>query len=222
MQINNQLKEISLENPLFNEKAADFLLAASVTHTCSIEGITQAGIPGLIPLTPTLDAEFISSGQVFSLDHIAETPKGVPTPALITRAVEVLSPFAAINILDLGLHTQPKQCNLTDFAIKASANIAENANINATQIFEKGQNYARHYLSNKKTASEYIILAESTPSGTTTAKAVATALAYKTEGLFSSSFKHTPNDIKDKTITASLALINDSMNCFEKLSICGD
>jgi len=105
------LNKITLENPLFKGKPADFLLAASVTNTCSIKGITQAGIPGLIPLTPTLDAEFISTGQVFSLENIAETPKGVPTPALITRAVQVLSPFTSISILDLGLHTQPQQCS---------------------------------------------------------------------------------------------------------------
>ena len=41
----------------FPDGRADFLLAASVTKTCEIPGITQAGIPGMIPLTPTLDAE---------------------------------------------------------------------------------------------------------------------------------------------------------------------
>jgi len=216
------LNKITLETPLFKGQSADFLLAASVTNTCSIEGITQAGIPGLIPLTPTLDAEFISTGQVFSLDNIAETPKGVPTPALITRAVQVLSPFASISILDLGLHTQPQQSSIIDFSIKPSANIAENAQIDAKLLFEKGQNYARHYLNNKTTNSNYIILAESTPAGTTTAQAVATALGYKTDGLFASSFNQVPNNIKAKTISASLALTNDSMSCFEKLSICSD
>jgi uncharacterized protein (TIGR00303 family) len=216
------LNRITIENPLFKGQSADFLLAACVSYTCNIEGITQAGIPGLIPLTPTLDSEFISTGQVFSLDNIAETAKGVPTPALITRAVEVLSPFASINILDLGLQAQPKQCLITDFKIKPCENIAINAQIDAKQLFEKGQNYARHYLINKKTTSDYIILAESTPSGTTTAQAVATALAYKTEGLFASSFKQGPNNIKDQTINSSLALISDSMSSFEKLSICGD
>jgi len=216
------LNKITLENPLFKGKAADFLLAASVTNTCSIKGITQAGIPGLIPLTPTLDAEFISTGQVFSLENIAETPKGVPTPALITRAVQVLSPFTSISILDLGLHTQPQQCSTVDFSIKPSANIADNAQIDAELLFKKGQDYAKQYLSTKKTNGDYIILAESTPAGTTTAKAVATALGYETNRLFSSSFKDTPNNIKDKTINASLVLINDSMSCFEKLSICSD
>ena len=48
------------------EGKADFLLAASVTKTCEIPGITQAGIPGKIPLTPTLDAEFIVPQKLFT------------------------------------------------------------------------------------------------------------------------------------------------------------
>ena len=75
------------------EGRADFILAASVTKTCEIEGITQAGIPGKIPYTPTLDAEFVDSGKLFSLDNLAKTPKGVPTPAIITRAVKQLTNF---------------------------------------------------------------------------------------------------------------------------------
>ncbi|MFK5895162.1 MAG: nicotinate-nucleotide--dimethylbenzimidazole phosphoribosyltransferase [Pseudomonadota bacterium] len=213
-----KLIKITKEKPLFKGLSADFLLAASVTNTCTIEGITQAGIPGRIPLTPTLDAEFISTGEVFSLDNIAETPKGVPTPALITRAVQVLSPFASIRILNLGLHSLPQQCQLIDFTISPSANIADNACINAKQIFEKGQKFAQQYTTN----SDYIILAESTPSGTTTAQAAATALTYKTKGLFASSFKLGPDSIKDKTIMAALSFINNSMSSFDKLSICAD
>ncbi|MFK5985654.1 MAG: nicotinate-nucleotide--dimethylbenzimidazole phosphoribosyltransferase [Pseudomonadota bacterium] len=214
----NKLKKITLEQPLFKAQSADFLLAASVTNTCTIEGITQAGIPGLIPLTPSLDAEFISTGKVFSLENIAETPTGVPTPALISRAVEVLSPFHSINILDLGLSTAPQHCTLTDFAIKASASIDKNANIDAQAIFNKGLQFAEQY----STTADYIILGESTPAGTTTAKAVACALGYKTEGLFASSFKHNPLSIKEKTIKASMLHIKNSMSCFEKLTICAD
>ena len=94
------------------EGEADFLLAASVTKTCEIEGITQAGIPGKIHLTPTLDAEFIVNEKIFSLDELAETPSGVPTPALITRAVHNLNPFRSIEILNLGLAKEPQHIAL--------------------------------------------------------------------------------------------------------------
>jgi NaMN:DMB phosphoribosyltransferase len=87
---------------------ADFLLAASVTKTCEIQGITQAGIPGKIPLTPTLDAEYITNEKVYSLGELAETPTGVPTPALITRAIHNLNNFSSIEILELGLDVSAK------------------------------------------------------------------------------------------------------------------
>jgi NaMN:DMB phosphoribosyltransferase len=89
-------------------KRASFLLCMSNTKTANIVGITQAGIPGMLHLTPTLDAEFIAIGEVRSLGSIAETPKGVPTPALITRAVHLLHPFREIELIELGLEIAPK------------------------------------------------------------------------------------------------------------------
>ena len=96
---------------------ADFLLAGSVTKTCEIEGITQAGIPGKIPLTPTLDAEFIVNEKLYSMPEIAETPSGVPTPALITRAVHNLCSFSIIEILDLVLVAKPQNTIIHNFDI---------------------------------------------------------------------------------------------------------
>ncbi|NOQ29905.1 MAG: TIGR00303 family protein [Helicobacteraceae bacterium] len=197
---------------------ADFLLAASVTKTCEIEGITQAGIPGLIPLTPTLDAEFISTGKVFSLENIAETPKGVPTPALITRAVTQLKSFNTIKILDLGMSVKPKESNLIDFGIKPSQNIANGSKIDAKEIFNKAREYARGY----KLEADYIILGESTPAGTTTATATAIALGYECKDAFSSSFKNNPLNIKEEVVKKALLNIDENMSSFDKLSILSD
>ena len=99
---------------------ADFLLAASVTKTCEIAGITQAGIPGKIAYTPTLDAEFIVDEKLYSMPEIAETPSGVPTPALITRAIHNLNPFSTIEILNLGLEIKPQNVILHNFEINPS------------------------------------------------------------------------------------------------------
>jgi len=200
------------------EGKADFLLAASVTKTCEIEGITQAGIPGKIAYTPTLDAEFITTQKLFSMPEIAETPSGVPTPALITRGVENLHAFSSIEILDLGLSVQPEQTHLHSFGIKPSASIARGANIDAKAIFMQGMAFGREY----ELKGNYLILGESTPSGTTTATATALALGYDVREDFSSSFLHVPNSIKEATINKALALTNDSMSRFEKLSIVSD
>lgn len=197
---------------------ADFLLAASVTKTCEIEGITQAGIPGMIPLTPTLDAEFLVNGKVYSLGELAETPTGVPTPAIITRAVHNLSPFSATEILDLGLSKTPQNSTCHHFGIEPSGSIASGAKIDAQAIFQKGFKAGESY----ELKGNYLILGESTPSGTTTAAAAVSALGYDCREKFSSSFCHVPNNIRDETVNKALSLINDEMNNFEKLSHVSD
>jgi len=200
------------------EGKADFLLATSVTKTCQIAGITQAGIPGKIPYTPTLDAEFITTEKLFSMPEIAETPSGVPTPALITRAVHNLTAFSTIEILDLGLEIKPQQTQLHNFDIKPSDSITTGANIDAETIFAKGMAFGRSY----ELKGSYLILGESTPSGTTTATATALALGYDVADDFSSSFLHVPDDVRSQTINAALSLVNDEMSNFEKLSQVSD
>ena len=197
---------------------ADFLLGASVTRTCEIEGITQAGIPGKIPLTPTLDAEFITTQKLFSMPELAETPSGVPTPAIITRAVENITAFSSVEILNLGLDVIPEQTQLHNFDIKPSQSITKGADIDAKDIFAKGMAFGRSY----ELKGSYLILGESTPSGTTTASTTALALGFSCENDFSSSFLNVPTDIRSKTINDSLSLINDEMNNFEKLSLVSD
>jgi len=200
------------------EGKADFLLAGSVTNTCKIQGITQAGIPGMIPLTPTLDAEFIINQKVFSLGELAETPTGIPTPALITRAVHNLNPFSSIEILDLGLMISPQNSTCHNFDIHASESIVKGAEIDARSIFTKGMKYGQEY----ELKGNYLILGESTPSGTTTATASALALGYDCKDDFSSSFSNVPDSIKNQTIDQALSLIDEGMSNFEKLSIVSD
>lgn len=197
---------------------ADFLLAASVTKTCEIEGITQAGIPGKIPYTPTLDAEFITTQKIFSMPELAETPNGVPTPALITRAVHNLDAFSSVEILDLGLQIKSKQTHLHEFGIKVSGSITEGANINAKEVFAKGMEFGKKY----ELKGSYLILGESTPSGTTTATATALALGYDVADDFSSSFLNVPNDVRSQTIKTALCNITEEMDNFERLSLVSD
>lgn len=211
------MQALTINHTAFQGKA-DFLLAACVTHTCEIPLLTQAGIPGKIPLTPTLDAEFISTGRVFSLGEIAETPKGVPTPALITRAVHELCAFSKIQILDLGLVTAPQQCDLIDFDILPTPSITDEKGFDAKAVFEKGFEFGKKYL----LKGDYLILGESTPSGTTTAQASVTAIGYTSKGLFASSFKDAPNNIKEETIAKALGKLNANMGLFEKLGHTAD
>ena len=197
---------------------ADFLLMASVTRTCEIAGITQAGIPGLIPLTPTLDAEFISTGRVYSLPELAETPNGVPTPALLTKAVDNLVGFSAIEVADLGLEKKPQHTKLHNFDITPSGRIDEGAGIDAKAIFLKGMAFGESY----ELKGNYLIVGESTPSGTTTAEASIRALGYDVKGCFSSSFANNPKNIKQQVIEKALQNLTSDMSRFEKLGMVAD
>ena len=201
-------------------KSATFLLSMSNSATANIEGITQAGIPGMLHLTPTLDAEFLTTGEVRSLEDIAKTPKGVPTPALITRAVHLLKPFSQIELLNLGIKniTKVKHFEIHNLDINPSDSIQTGANINAMELFQKGVKFAQEY----KTNSDYVILAESVPSGTTTALATALALGYDCKDKFSSSFKDVPNNIKDEVISDALNNIKDKNDLFDKLGSVSD
>jgi uncharacterized protein (TIGR00303 family) len=197
---------------------ADFLLAASVTRTCEVAGITQAGIPGRIPLTPTLDAEFVTTGRVFSLENLAETASGIPTPGLLTRAVQTLTPFAAVKILDLGLTVRPQGCDVVDFGIAPSPSIADPEPFDAKGVFEKGRQFGRSY----KPAGDYVIIGESTPAGTTTAQAAIAALGYASDGLFASSFKNAPVALKERVLKAALDKLQSNMPLFVKLGHTAD
>ena len=201
-------------------KKATFLLGCSVTKTCEIPNISQAGIPGFLHLTPTLDAEFLCTKQVRSMPEIAQTPKGVPTPALITRAVHELNAFSNIEILNLGLETLPQisHFKIYNFDIKPSGRIDDGAKINAMEIFQKGIEFGQSY----ETKDDYVILAESIPAGTTTANATALALQYECEGYFSSSFKDNPSDIKSATLKDALRRVNLQGDLFEILSSLSD
>lgn len=202
-------------------KKATFMLALSNTETANIEGITQAGIPGLIHLTPTLDSEFVCTGEVRSLDNIAETPKGVPTPALITRAVHLLNPYHTIELLNLGLSVAPKINSFKqhEFDIVPSGSVDKGAHIDAEALFQKGVAFGQSY----ECESDYIILGESVPGGTTTATTTALGLGYSNaRELFSSSFKNVPNNIRERTIEATLQNIIDKDDLFEILDLASD
>ena len=201
-------------------KKASFLLALSNTGTANIRGITQAGIPGKIYLTPTLDSEFVCTGQVRSLENIAKTPKGVPTPALITRAVHLLNPYGNIELLDLGLEVKPQieYFKINDFGIAPSKSIALDAGINAMELFQKGLTFGQSF----ECQDDYIILGESVPSGTTTASATAQALGYDCKNLFSSSFKEVPSNIREITIANTLKNIKSDDDLFKILGRVSD
>ena len=201
-------------------KTASFYLSASYTQSADIEGISQAGLKGLLHLTPVLDFEFLCVQEVRSLENIAVTPSGIPTPAIITRAVHTLKAFSSLEFLDLGVKKLPKleHFPIHNFDISFSHAINTKTTINAFDIFQKGLEFGKTH----KSPGEYTILAESVPAGTTTANALCLALGYEVENKFSSSFKNAPNKIKDTLIKEALVLCEKKVDIFEKAAQSAD
>lgn len=200
-------------------KKATFMLALSNTKTANIAGISQAGTPKLMHLTPTIYSEFICTGEVRSLENF-QTHKGVPSPALITRGVHLLAPFSRVELLDLGLEVKPQinHFKIHNFDMKPSQSIAKGADINAQEIFQKGVEFGQSYTCQ----DEYLILGESVPAGTTTAMATAIGLRHKVKESFSSSFKEVPHDVRDNTLKLALSHIGLKDDIFAVLSKVAD
>ncbi len=202
----------------FAQGRADFLLAAAVTRTCEIPGITQAGIPGQIPLTPVLDAEFLCTGRVYSLDDPAKTASGIPTPGLLTRAVHELHPFASLSVLDLGLEHAPRYCPTVSFGFTPTPSIDKPESFDAEETFEAGLDFGRRY----RLSGDFAVVGESTPGGTTTAQAAVGALGYDTAGHFASSFRHAPAALKADTVRRALATVPPGAGTFARLGQTAD
>ena len=204
----------------FVDTKADFMLMMSYSKCADIDGITQAGLPHLMHLTPVLDAEYLQLGRLKSLTKLPKTPKGIPTPALITKAVDMLSPFEQKTFVDVGLIAPPKlkAKKLHQTHIPPSNRIDLGANIDAYSVYMKGVEYAKEY----KPSAPYLIIAESLPSGTTTAQATALALGYDAKGLFSSSFASSPESIKERVISQALELAKNKQDLFDILGTVSD
>jgi len=202
------------------DKKADFMLLMSYSKSATIDGITQAGLKGLMHLTPVLDSEYLKYGKLKTLKKLPKTASGIPTPAIITKAIDDIRPFGKKSFIDLGLvvHPKIKSKNYIKIPIPPSQRIDLGANIDAKDIFMRGIEYAKEY----KLKSPYLIIAESIPSGTTSAQATALALGYDANGLFSSSFANNPTNIKNQVIQKALKLANQKTDIFDKLSITGD
>lgn len=184
----------SLEN-----KKPLFMLAGSYTKTAEIDGITVAGLPGKIYLTPPLDMEVLYYGKPKTNLDIPKMPEGPPSPVLITSVVKKLIDFP-LQFLDLGLRVKPK-CPYVSIDTKESDSILEGANVDAEYLFEEGLKYSEHI----SPLNDTIVISECVPAGTTTAYAVTKALGYQSDNCFSSShFDSSTYNLKESIVNQAL------------------
>lgn len=212
------------------ENNDDVLFACVLSNTAiaRIEGISGAGVNSeLIQYTPALDAELMIRSVPLSLGEIAVTvEEGLdepsPTPGVLSKAtIELLDmPFISLNA---GLEVAPKVPYI-DLNGQPGGDLREGKGVpNPKEIFDNAVDAAKEL----SKLTSHIMIAESTPAGTTTAQGVLTALGYDARNKVSGCMKTNPHELKNSVVDAALEknglkpgdLKNDG---FKAVAVAGD
>jgi len=201
-----------------------FMFFIASTKTSTIPGISVAGPDPFSTLyTPTLDVEYLVLGKPRTIDMVPITPEGIPTPALITKAVfNLIKP--SYLIVDSGVFREPKIPFIFIPHKTVGGRIDEEDALPkdvAHKIFEESRILGR-MLSDKKM---FIIIGESMPGGTTTAMSIIESLGFKGLGRTSSSSPNNPVKLKIDVFKKALARqgsFSSDYDVFRIIEIFGD
>ncbi|WP_214041586.1 nicotinate mononucleotide-dependent phosphoribosyltransferase CobT [Methanoculleus sp.] len=206
------------QDPLIRPERPMMALVLGNTVLSTVPGISGAGpTPEKTLLTPVLDAELVTTGAITSVPARPNTPTGCPTPATITRAMVELTDLSPV-LINAGLaHTPTVPC-LDVYGSPGGDPRKEDAVPQAALLFERGETVGR-LLSQY---SDFLMLGECVPGGTTTALCVLRALGY--DASVSSAFAENPLGLKDAVCREVLARIDetDAKEPLEILRAAGD
>ncbi|TRZ92346.1 MAG: TIGR00303 family protein [Methanosarcinales archaeon] len=180
--------------PDFRPEKPLFVCILANTETARIPGISAAGkSPEMTDYTPAADAELVETGSVFSISEPAMCPSGAPTPAVLTRASMLLTGIPCL-FINAGLNIRPKISFIELNAHPGNDIRKELAVPDAADIYRASADLGRKL----SKLSDFVMIGESVPGGTTTAMGVLRALGHN--GRVSSSFSDNPSDIKERVV----------------------
>jgi uncharacterized protein (TIGR00303 family) len=184
--------EIKFTKPLFCGILGNTLLS-------TVPGISGAGpTPEKTLLTPVLDAELITRGQITSFPFMPNTPTGCPTPATITRSMMELTGIIPL-FINAGLCHPPTVPCLDMMGDVGGDPRNGDAVPSAHDLFMRGK-MAGAFLSS---ICDLLVIGECVPGGTTTALCVLRALGYR--ATVSSSYVNNPVTLKEEICNEVLA-----------------
>ncbi|MCW4004247.1 MAG: TIGR00303 family protein [Candidatus Bathyarchaeota archaeon] len=194
---NNELKakafmeEIEGKNPLF-------IATIATTETGKIPGLSAAGAnPDFTDFTPPADAELLLLGKCKSIQGVPITPDGIPTPALITTSALHLADIPVL-IVNGGVKVKP-QIPYVDLGGNSGRDIRSGDAVdNVEEVIERAKILGEQLAK----ASDYLVIGESIPGGTTTALGVLSALGVEAEGKVSSTLPENPHGLKAEVVAA--------------------
>jgi uncharacterized protein (TIGR00303 family) len=196
---NNELKakafleEIEGKNPLF-------IATIATTETGKIPGLSAAGAnPDFTDFTPPADAELLLLGKCKSIQGVPITPDGIPTPALITTSALHLADIPVV-IVNGGVKVKP-QIPFIDVNGSPGRDIRSGDSVdNVEEVIERAKVVGEQLAK----ASDYLVIGESIPGGTTTALGVLSALGVDAQGKVSSTLPNNPHSLKAQVVSAGL------------------
>ncbi|MFQ5998218.1 MAG: nicotinate mononucleotide-dependent phosphoribosyltransferase CobT [Candidatus Bathyarchaeia archaeon] len=203
-----------------------FLFVLGGTATAFIPGITVAGAnPDLVRYTPAADAELIQHGECRSITGVPATPDGKPTPAMISQTAirRAKIPFVFI---DAGTYVKPLVPYVSTGLPSPGGDIRTGRALSLTDVMslleigkEVGENFSQ--------MTNFVVIGESIPGGTTTALGVLLALGIDARGKVSSSMPNNPHEIKNKAVAkgmkkADIAIGGFKSKPYEALAAMGD
>jgi uncharacterized protein (TIGR00303 family) len=177
-----------------------FICTIGTTETAKIPGISAAGKhPELTDYTPPADVELLLLGGCKCIPGVPVTPEGIPTPAIITASALKLANIPIL-VASGGLKVNP-HVPFLDLGGKPGRDIRTGKAVdNVKEVIQKaiiaGENLAR--------TTDYLIVGESIPGGTTTALGVLLSIGVDARGKVSSSMPGNPHELKIKTVEESL------------------
>jgi uncharacterized protein (TIGR00303 family) len=181
-----------------------FVCVIASTDTALIPGISAAGASlELIPFTAAADAEVLAYGAAHCLSGLPCNPLGPPGPALITLAALQLAAIPHI-VVDAGCRIVPDVPYVDLHAGPGGLITDGNAVPGAQELFDAGKQLGRDLAKE----SDYLVVAESVPGGTTTALALLLALGVAADGRVSSSLAANAHELKGRVAREALGHID--------------
>lgn len=189
------LKEVEGKSPLFT-------CVIGTTETAKIPGISAAGRnPELTDYTPPADAELLLLGEVRSIEGVPATPEGIPTPALITMSALRLGDIPALVVCG-GVKVKPK-IPFIDLGGEPGGDIRTGKAVkNPKEVLERAEVLGKTLAK----VSDYLVIGESIPGGTTTALGVMLAMGIDARQKVSSSMPNNPHNLKISVVEEGMRI----------------
>ncbi len=196
---NNELKAKAFLDEIEGKKPL-FIATIATTETGKIPGLSAAGAnPDFTDFTPPADAELLLLGKCRSIQGVPITPDGIPTPGLITTSALHLADIPVL-VVNGGVKVKP-QIPYIDVNGSPGRDIRTGDSVdNVEEVIERAKVVGEQLAK----ASDYLVIGESIPGGTTTALGVLSALGINAAGKVSSTLPNNPHNLKSEVVAAGL------------------